>query len=401
MVSDFDQLFYADSYQTVFSAKVTDQKSSDGKYWLALTQTCFYPEGGGQPGDQGEIFVSSLDSVDNNQDKQVIKVLHTILKDDIIWHQVSDLIPEGTEVQGEIDFNNRYDLMQQHSAEHIVSGIVNRKYGYDNVGFNINNEEMTFDFNGDLTWEQILEIEDEANQAVFKNIPIEIHYLTPEQQQSWTYRSKLELGENVRVVVVPNYDTCACAGTHLKTTGEIGQIKIIKRESYKGGVRLTALCGLRALKYFQKLHEVIQETGELLSANLDNLVELVKYNQTEILELKQEINKRNNAWLELYKKNISPNTQQIIIKNQIFNKNEWLYVCRYLFEKVEKFVCLLTEISAEKYMIFMYSETVDLRAKIPELKKTFDFKGGGNASSIQGPLIGDYQKIVKLLSEIA
>ncbi|NLM19681.1 MAG: alanyl-tRNA editing protein [Clostridiaceae bacterium] len=393
MVDNFAQLYYLDSYQSEFTAEVTAVKEEKNKIWLSLSQTCFYPQGGGQPGDQG-----ILQLIEPNN--QTVKVFDTIWSDDIIWHQVDQLLAKGTSVVGQIDFAKRYDLMQQHSGEHIFSGIVNREYGYTNVGFNINSTEMTFDFDGDLNWAQIFEVETEANQAIYENIPIEIRYITQSEQDMWTYRSKLQLEQNIRLVIIPGYDICACAGTHLARTGEIGQIKIIKRESYKGGVRLTALCGTRALRYFQNLFQVIQNVGEVMSANPDNLLEKIINQQSEISDLKFQINKKNKAWLDLFVQKLQPNTERIILTNPEFDKYEWKYVCRYLSEYVSDFVGILTSKTQHNQLLFLYSNKQDLRTIIPELKEKFNFQGGGNASLIQGSLETELSIIKNFLNRI-
>ncbi|HHT24963.1 MAG TPA: alanyl-tRNA editing protein [Clostridiaceae bacterium] len=393
MIDDFTQLYYLDSYQSEFTAEVTAVRKEKNKIWLSLSQTCFYPEGGGQPGDRGILQVIK-------PNKQVVKVFDTIWSDDVIWHQVDLLLAKGTSVVGQIDFAKRYDLMQQHSGEHIFSGIVNREYGYTNVGFNINSTEMTFDFDGDLNWEQIAEVENEANQAIYENIPIEIRYITQSEHDAWTYRSKLQLEQNIRLVIIPGYDTCACAGTHLARTGEIGQIKIIKRESYKGGVRLTALCGARALHYFQNILQVMQSVGEVMSANPENLLEKIHNQQSEISDLKFQVNKKNKAWLDLFMQTLQPKTKRIILTNPEFAKHEWKYACQYLSEHVSEFAGILTSVAQSKQLLFLCSETQDLRIMIPKLEEKFNFKGGGNATLIQGLLQAELPIIEKFLNEI-
>lgn len=392
MVNNFNELYYKNTYLSEFQAKVVDQKIKDKKLWLSLSQTCFYPEGGGQPGDIG-----ILQNIDEPNKK--VNVLDTVWSEGQIWHQVDSLLPNASLIKGIINFENRYDMMQQHSGEHIISGIVNRDFGYNNVGFNINNRETTFDFDGDLNWEQIEKIEQEANQAVTANIDIEIHLLKAEEQKQYSYRSKLNLKDTVRLVVVPGYDVCACAGTHVKKTGEIGQIKIIKRESYKGGVRLTVLCGQRSLKYHQKLSKIFREAAELLSANTQNFVPLIQRQVDEVSSLKKEIYDKNNSWLELYLDSLDVNTKKVILKNKPFNKNEWLYVCRKILTKVSGFVCLLNVIAPNSNFIFMHSENWDLKKYIPLLRKEFDFKGGGNSNTIQGPIAGNLEDIERFLNK--
>ncbi len=395
MVNDFNQLYYRDAYQQEFTAEVLDVLEKKGKQWLCLTQTCFYPLGGGQPGDQGVLIYS-----DHQQKEEMVQVLDTCWIDQQIWHEVDQLIPVQTKIKGKINFARRYDFMQQHSGEHIISGIVNQKYGYHNVGFHINEEETTFDFDGKLTLDEIEQLEIEANQAIQKNIPIEIKYLTHEEQKNINYRSKLDLKEDVRLIVIEGYDQCACAGTHLKSTCEIGLIKIIKKENYKQGVRLTVLCGNRALKYFQKLNCITNTFTERLSANTDELINAFDKQIAEIQNLKSIINEKNKEWIDLFLKSVEPTDSHIILENKHFDKTDWKFICRSIIKKNNGIASILTQTANNKYILYMYSEEIDLRQYADIIRQNLNFKGGGNAGVLQGPVEGDIEKIKEKLSEL-
>ena len=164
-----------------------------------------------------------------------------------ILHICDRRLPVGQRVEGRIDWARRFDFMQQHSAEHIVSGLIKRQFGYDNVGFHINETEMTFDVNGPLTDEQVLQLETQANEAVWADLPLQITLHDETNEDLPDFRSKTELRGKLRLVTIDEYDCCACCGTHLRRTGEIGSVRIIRSEPHRGGTRLTALCGRRAL----------------------------------------------------------------------------------------------------------------------------------------------------------
>ena len=216
--------YYNDSYQKIIQSKVIDCIKSKRGYDIVLEDTCFYPEGGGQPADKGILY-----------GQQVLDVQE---HNGIIYHTVKNEIPIGTLVEGEIDWEYRFDLMQNHTAEHILSGIVYRKYGLHNVGFHMGKDVITLDFDGKLSQQQIIELEQCANEAVMQNKTIKIYYPTKQELQELDYRSKKSLEGVVRIVEIPKYDICACCGIHTKTTGEIGSIKIMQYDHYKGGVRL-------------------------------------------------------------------------------------------------------------------------------------------------------------------
>ena len=225
-----EKLFYSDSHLREFTAEVVSCEKRDGHYEVELDRKAFFPEGGGQYADTG-----TLDEM------QVCDVQE---KDGRIFHIMEDKseqIPEyftvGRSVSGRINWEERFMKMQQHTGEHIVSGLVHARFGYNNVGFHLGSEDCTMDFNGIITKEELQEIEREANRAVWKNLPAEVLYPTEEELASMEYRSKIEIEGQVRIVVIPGYDVCACCAPHVKYTGEIGLIKLTGVQKYKGGVR--------------------------------------------------------------------------------------------------------------------------------------------------------------------
>ena len=239
------KLYYEDVHMTEFEATVTECIYDEKKkiYKVVLDRTAFFPEEGGQVADTGTLTFAC----NNSSAFCTLPLLDAHIKNDIIYHYVEQEIPVGTTVRGCVDWCRRFDFMQQHSGEHIISGLVNKYYGYDNVGFHLGLQEVTLDFNGVLTLEQLREMEEKANEAVWKNLPVIITYPSSEELLSMEYRSKLDLTENVRIVTIPGYDVCACCAPHVDTTGQIGIIKITNVQSHRGGVRVNILCGNRAL----------------------------------------------------------------------------------------------------------------------------------------------------------
>lgn len=191
---------------------------------------------------------------------------------------------EGVLAEGVIDWQKRYDNMQQHTGEHIFSGLVHKHFGYDNVGFHMGTDEVTVDFNGVLTQEQLDELEDEANQLIYDNVPVKVFYPSKEELEELDYRSKKELTGLVRIVEIPGGDICACCGTHVETTGEVGLIKLRTMINYKGGVRISMLCGRRALMdYRERLKDEIR-ISNLLSAKLALVPDAVEKMKNESQE---------------------------------------------------------------------------------------------------------------------
>ena len=229
---------------------------------MILAETVFYPEGGGQPADCGTLTLAG----------QTVQVTDVQIKDGIIRHTV-DAIPAGAvpgcTVSGQIDWDRRFDHMQQHTGEHILSGTLHRLFGAENVGFHLGSEVVRMDTSIHLTDEQLRQAETEANACIWADAPVNIFVPTPDELASLTYRSKKALTGPVRIVEIPGGDVCACCGTHLRTAGQVGLIKIIASEHYKIGERLTVLCGKRALTEMQAMRARQQKIGALLSAQSD------------------------------------------------------------------------------------------------------------------------------------
>ena len=260
---DKSRLYYQTPYVKSFMCTVEHcEESGKGTWLVILNQTGFYPEGGGQPYDTGTLNGIPVLSV-HERGEQVI-------------HELAQPIEEGTLAEGIIDWQRRYDNMQLHTGEHILSGLVHRHFGYDNVGFHMGTEEVTVDFNGVIEPEELERLEDEANQLVYANVPVKVLYPTEEELRTMEYRSKKELSGLVRIVEVPGGDVCACCGTHVENTGEVGIIKIRSMIHYKGGVRLSMLCGRRALlDYRDRLKDEIR-ISNLLSAKLIQVPDAVE-----------------------------------------------------------------------------------------------------------------------------
>ena len=275
-----EKLFYQDSRIRKFTARVEScRETEQNQYEVVLDRTAFFPEEGGQYADSGRLF----------QGEQEIPVFDVQEKNGILIHYTEKALQEGTEITGEIDYEERFSKMQQHTGEHIVSGIVHRRFGYNNVGFHLGNEEVTMDFDGMLTMEQIREIEREANEAVAANVEIQVLYPTKEELKDIAYRSKMEIEGQVRIVRIPGWDTCACCAPHVTATGEIGIIKLTGAIKYKGGMRVSMLCGFRALEDYNRKEESVIAISRKLSAKPETIVEAVERLEKEIQAGKEKI----------------------------------------------------------------------------------------------------------------
>ncbi len=269
------KLYYEDVYKKEFTAKVLECRESKKGYEIILNQTAFYPEGGGQPSDTG--ILGGIN----------VKEVHE--KDGELIHYTDGPLEVGMDVIGKINWGRRFDLMQQHSGEHIVSGLVHEAYGYDNVGFHMSSDVITVDFSGVLTETQLAEIEAETNQKIWENTPVEIFYPPKEELEKLSYRSKKELTGQVRLVRFPGSDLCACCGTHVTHTGEIGAVKILSVENFHEGIRMTMICGKRVMDYLNIIDDQNHQISVKLSAKTGETAAAVARLQDENFRLKGKV----------------------------------------------------------------------------------------------------------------
>ena len=248
------KLYYEDCHLARFEAEVLSCETAENGYYVNLNQTAFYPEGGGQACDLGTLGgVNVLDVRERGED---------------VIHLCDGPLEVGSTVEGVIDYERRFDLMQQHSGEHIVSGIIHEKYGYHNVGFHMGSEVITIDFDGMIPAEDLPEIEAKVNRAIWQNIPLHIWYPSPDELPTVGYRTKRELPWPVRIVEVPGYDKCACCGVHVASTGEIGFVKLFTVVKFHQGVRIEMACGRKALEYLTAVYDQNRQVSQAFSARI-------------------------------------------------------------------------------------------------------------------------------------
>ena len=276
-----ERFYQADAYRTEAPALIAAVQPLEGGGGLvAMTGTVFYPEGGGQPADRGTLTLP---------DGQVMQVTDVHEKAGIIWHTVAALVPEakeGTPVHQQIDWDWRFDKMQQHTGEHILSGTLHRLFGAENVGFHIGSEAVRMDTSVPISPEGLRQAELEANRFVWRDLPVQITYPSREELAHMTYRSTKEIEGQVRIVTIPGADACACCGTHTASTGQVGLIKILAAEHYKGGMRLAVVCGGRALAEVQAMQERQSAIVAELSAKPAETANAVRRVHDELTALK-------------------------------------------------------------------------------------------------------------------
>lgn len=378
------KLFYENSHLAEFSARVLSCEPSKHGFDVVLDRTAFYPEGGGQPGDTG--FLAG------------VRVTDTHERDGEVVHYCEKPLPVGGTVEGRLDYDRRFEFMQLHSGEHILSGLIHRKFGYENVGFHMGADFVTIDFDGMLTEGDLREMEAAANEVVWKDVPVQVAYPDAEQLKTVPYRSKKELSGWVRIVTIPGADICACCGTHVQHTGEIGLVKIFSCVKFHEGVRLEILCGRRALAYLNTVCEQNRINSGLLSAKPFETAAAVQKMQEDLAALKLKAGK------------LEEQSFRVKAEGYVNQGNAVLFEDGLDAEGVRKLAGAVMEVcggraavfsgsDAEGYKYAIGEENGDLRAFVKSLNTALNGRGGGKPFFAQGSVRADRAAIEAFFEE--
>ena len=388
-----EKLFYKDSYTKEFQARVLSCTECKESYQAVLTRTAFFPEGGGQSADTGFFYT---------EDGREIPVTDVQEKDGIVFHYITSPVKEGEEIKGKLDFEERFSKMQQHTGEHIISGLVNRHFGYHNVGFHLGTEEVTMDYDGILTQEDLEQIEMEANQAVAENIPVVVLYPSEEELKNITYRSKIEIEGQVRIVQIPGYDSCAYCAPHVKETGSIGLVKIVGAIHYKGGMRVSMLCGFRALSDYRMKERNVVKISNLLSAKQEDTAHAVERLGQEVNRQKEKIKNLQQRYVELCLEEAGNQAKTDPEKNILLFVEELDAGARRNFvnaamDMTEGYAGVFVGNDEEGYQYVLGSRSRDIQDAGKKLNARFQGKGGGRPPMIQGSLNGKEQALKEFI----
>lgn len=405
-----EKLFYEDSHMRTFtavvlecgpvgdgvpeaSAKTADARKGErdpeasgrtgeipeGKrYQIVLDRTAFFPEGGGQYADTGQL----------QADSEVVRVLDVQEYDGKIFHITDRPVPAGSTVSGQIDWAERFMKMQQHTGEHIVSGLVHARFGYDNVGFHLGSTDCTMDFNGEITREELHEIELRANEAAAANLEIQVSYPSGEELAGLEYRSKIEIEGQVRIVTIPGFDVCACCAPHVKKTGEIGVIKLTHVQRYKGGVRVTMLCGSRALADYDRKSASVSQISASLCAKEDEVAEAVEHLKEECARLKARLAEQQKEMLRLKARESDGEEGAVCLFESGLEGEGPRLLMNLVMERGHELCAVFCGNDVEGYRYVIGSVSLDLRKLVKELNAAFSGRGGGKPEMVQGSLKG-------------
>lgn len=382
---DFTERIYdTDSYCREFEATVISCQKNADLYDVILDKTAFFPEGGGQAPDKGLIGGA--------------EVIDVQMKDEIIIHKTASELKCGETVKGEIDWELRFNRMQRHTGEHILSGVINSLFGYSNVGFHMSEVETTADFDGVLSQSDIEKIENETNRIIWENHKIRAFYPTNEEAENINYRSKLDNIKNLRLVTIEGVDCCACCAPHVGYTGEVGIVKIIDSVPNKGGTRLTLLAGYSALKDYTKLNFLNKQIMKLLSASRETVAEAVERQTDVVKALRYENENLSNrlAWSELSPTEING---CVYAFSENLSYEALRYCSNILAQSGKKLSMLFSANDGDNYIYAVGSREHDTRPIVKELNEAFEGKGGGKPNYAQGKIVSHSIEAIKAFVE--
>ena len=374
-----EKLYYQDSHRSTFHAKVLSCEQRKDGYQIALDRTVFFPEGGGQYADPG--YLDEVEVTDVHE------------RDGVIWHYTKEPIPEGKEVEGRILWEVRFERMQQHTGEHIVSGLVHQMFGYDNVGFHLGEDYCTMDFNGPITKEQLKEIEWKANQAVFQNLDVISSFPSDEERSHMEYRSKIELTGPVQIITIPGYDVCACCAPHMKKTGEIGLIKLVQMDHYKGGERITMLAGSRALRDYEEKERNVKEISALLCVKEGETAEAAARLKEEQKEQKDRLASMQQKLLRYQAREIPVDGEYTLVFDGKLTGNGPRELMNLLLERGANICLVFAGNDEDGYRYVCGSHKEDVRPAGKRLNEAFHGRGGGKVEMVQGSVQGTEEEI--------
>lgn len=372
------RLYYEDVYKKEFTAKVLECREGKNGYRIILDASAFYPEGGGQPCDTGY-----LDDV---------KVVEVHEKDGELLHYTEKALEVGKSVHGVIDWERRFDLMQQHSGEHMVSGLIHEAYGYDNVGFHMGSDVITIDFNGMLDAVQMQEIEVLVNKKIWENSRVEITYPSAEELKELPYRSKKELTGKVRIVRFPGADLCACCGTHVTYTGEIGMVKLLSVVKFRDGVRMEMICGKRVLQYLNMVDKQNHEISVKLSAKTAETAKAVERLWEENFQMKGRLLRLEE---EMFVREAEKwqNAGNVLLFQEGLESDSVRKLADTVMQCCGGRCAVFSKNSDGSYKYAIGEKEGDLRAFTKEMNDALKGRGGGKPFFVQGSVQAKEEEI--------
>ena len=369
-----EKLYQQDPFLTRFTAEVVSCAADKGGWSVVLDRTAFYPEGGGQPWDTGTL--------------NGIPVTQVQEQDGAVVHTCAARLEPGTQVEGAVDWARRFDLMQQHSGEHILSGLLCSLYHCDNVGFHLGADTVTIDYNAELTWEQVMAAEKAANEVIWQDTPVDITFPAPDALARLNYRSKKALTGQVRIVAFPGADCCACCGTHVRRAGEVGIIKVLSCQKFREGVRLEILCGSRAYRYLSQVYDQDRAVAQLLSVKPQDTLAAAERQAEELAAAKQRMTELEDQLFSLRAQALTDRGDLLLLEPPTRPDG-----ARKLADAAAKASGGLAAVFAGAESSYVYAlvqaDRADISPLVKRLNAALSGRGGGRNGFAQGSVQAD------------
>ncbi len=380
-----ERLYYSDSYIKEFRAFVLSCEKEGKGFKIVLDKTAFFPEGGGQKPDTGFIGDARVTDVQEVED--------------VIYHYVDKEISALTEYNCKLDWEQRFLRMQSHSGEHIVSGVVHSLFGYDNVGFHMEEDYVTVDFSGELTREQLDEVEEKTNRYIYDNIEIECFFPNEYEMENLDYRSKLDLKEGVRLVRIGEADLCACCAPHVKRTGEIGVVKILDFMRHRGGVRIVMKSGLKALLDYREKYKSVYDVSVMLSSKQHEIAPFVEKKIKENENLQRIFTTFKMQIAENDKDNISYIGDTALFITSFYDSDMMRELAN--FAMTQKEICVILSGNEEDGFSYVAgSLSFDLIKFAKNFNTVLNGRGGGRGTMIQGRVTATKKDILNYFNTL-
>ena len=372
-----EKIYDSNPYLTEFDAEIVSISDKD----VILNRTAFFPEEGGQTPDRGKI--------------DGINVTNVRIEGDTIIHTLESAIDNKCTVHGVVDWIHRFDNMQQHSGEHIFSGLVHNKYGYNNVGFHLSDNICTMDFDGELTDVEIEELEHDVNEVIVKDVEIKAYYPSKESLKNMEYRSKKEIDGDVRIVIIGDVDKCACCAPHVKSTGQIGMLKVLSFMRHRGGVRISIAAGFRALNLFrEKMHLLESLVNEFTTAE-ENIPAMVVKLKEENKDLKYKCSRLNREYMINRASEISEEVKSVTMFTEDADMNDAREIVNELVKKHNGYCGVFVGTDKDGYKFVIGSNELNCKELADDLRSRFGAKCGGSEVMIQGNIDKTEEEIRK------
>lgn len=380
-----EKLYVSEPFLTSFTARVLSCEPAKNGFAVRLDRTAFYPEGGGQPSDRGTLNGAAVTDV-HERDGDVI-------------HSVDKPLENGENVVGILDWPRRFDHMQQHSGEHILSGILCRDYRCDNVGFHMGADTVTIDYNSPISWEQVLKAEQKANQIIAADQPVEITYPTREELKKINYRSKKEIQGQVRIVTFPGADCCACCGTHVLRAGQVELIKVLSVQKFREGVRIEIVCGMRALNLFSSVYMQNRAVAQSLSVKMTETSGAVERTLAELSAAKTRIAELEGQVFESIAEKNAGHGDVLLLESPMRAD-----AVRKLADTVAKscggLCAVFSGVNGGNYhYALVKANGEDITALVRELNHSLHGRGGGRKGFAQGSVQATREEIEKFMHQ--